>query len=162
MDIRNVILKQKEVLFGKLERVIDYIPPEQIAWRPERDAISIIEMLRHLWVSEEGTRRVALQNDFSYYETRVPKGLRAAMGTPETLEAERANLGRVHRETLAAVGAWPLERFEEERVHEGLKFRRKVYTLLLSINEHTIHHRAQLMTYLRLLGHPIPEDVARR
>jgi DinB family protein len=67
----------------------------------------------------------------------------------------------VHRETLAAVAACPAERFEEERVRDHLKFRRKVFTVLLAINEHEIHHRAQLMTYLRILGTPVAEAARR-
>jgi len=43
-----------------------------------------------------------------------------------------------------------------------LGFRRKVGVILLGINEHEIHHRAQLMTYLRILGTPVPEAVTRR
>ena len=68
----------------------------------------------------------------------------------------------MHRETLAAVAAWPLERWEEERTREALGFRRKVGVMLLGINEHEIHHRAQLMTYLRMLGTPVPESLVRR
>ncbi len=162
MDIRELFLKQKESVHGRLERVIDFVRPDFLPWRPEREALSVIEMLRHLWVSEEGTRKVALEGDFSYYETRIPRGLRAVLGTPGSLAEERANIERVHGETLAAVAAFPLERFEEERAHAGLGYRRKVYIILLGINEHTVHHRAQLMTYLRILGTPVPEQVARR
>ncbi len=84
------------------------------------------------------------------------------LGPGGALEDELRNLERVHRDTLAAVAAWPLERWDEERVHEGLGFRRKVGVILLGINEHEIHHRAQLMTYLRILGTPVPEAVTRR
>jgi DinB family len=117
-------------------------------------------MLHHLWVSEEGTRRVALENNFSYYETRIPKGLRATLGPAATLEETLASLQRVHDETLAAVGACPASVFEEERVRPEFGFRRKVWVILLGINEHEVHHRAQLSTYLRLLGKPL-EDVAK-
>ena len=56
----------------------------------------------------------------------------------------------------------PLERWDEERVHEALGFRRKAGVVLFGINEHEVHHRAQLMTYLRMLGTPAPEPFARR
>jgi hypothetical protein len=119
-------------------------------------------MLRHLWMSEEGVRRVALEANFAYYETRIPRGLRAVLGTPGGLDEELHNLERVHQETVAQVASYPLERFEEEQQHEGLGYRRKVHVILFGINEHEIHHRAQLMTYLRILGHPVPEAIARR
>lgn len=162
MELRDFFLKQKEVVRTRTRQVAGLVREEHLGWRPEKDALSLGEMLRHLWVSEQGVRRVALEGDFAYYETRIPKGLRAVLGTPGALEEELGNLERVHRETLAAVRAFPLERWEEERVHESLGFRRKIGVILMGINEHEIHHRAQLMTYLRMLGTPVPEAVARR
>lgn len=162
MDLKDFFLKQKEVVRGRTRQVIGLLRAEHLPWRPEKDALSAGEMLRHLWVSEEGVRRVALEGNFAYYERRIPEGLRAVLGVPGTLEEEVANLERVHRETLAAVADFPIEHWEGERVHEGLGFRRKVAVILLGINEHEIHHRAQLMTYLRILGIPVPESINRR
>ena len=161
MDLKELFLKQKAAIRGRSEQVFSLILPEHLDWRPEAGALTVGEMLQHLWVAEEGVRRVALESNFAYYEKRIPQGLRATLGArnlPENLQ----NLARVHRETLAAVEALPLERFEQERAHEGLGFRRKVAIILFGINEHEIHHRAQLMTYLRMLGSPVPEAVARR
>jgi uncharacterized damage-inducible protein DinB len=110
-------------------------------------------------VSEEGVRRAALEGNFAYYERRIPEGLRAVLGTPHGLADELADIERVHNETLAAVRAFPAEQFDMERVHKGLGFRRKVAVILLGINEHEIHHRAQLMVYLRMLGSPAPEAI---
>ncbi len=161
MDVKEFFLKQKEVIRGRTRQVTGMIRPEYLDWRPEKDALTVGEMLQHLWVSEEGVRRVALEGNFGYYETRIPKGLRAVLGKQGTLEEELANLERVHRETLDAVKRFPVERWEEERVREGLGFRRKIGVILLGINEHEIHHRAQLMTYLRMLGTPVPEAARR-
>lgn len=120
-------------------------------------------MLRHLWVAEEGVRRVAIDGDFSYYEKRVPGGLAAVLGAPaKSLEEELRHIKRAHEDTFAAASTLPEETWEEERVHAGLGFRRKVSVILFGINEHEVHHRAQLMTYLRMLGAPAPEPLARR
>lgn len=162
MDVKEFFLKQKQAIRNRTRQVVEMLRPEQMSWQPAPGALSVGETLHHLWHSEENVRRVALAGDFSYYERRVPQGLRAVLGTPLTLESELANLERVYNETLAAVGAFPLERFEEERVHEGLGIRRKVYAILLGINDHEVHHRAQLMTYLRILGTPVPEAIIRR
>ena len=162
MDVREILLKQKEVQRARTRQVLTLVRPEMMDWRPQAGALSVGEMLRHVWVSEEGVRRVALEGDFAYYETRIPQGLRAVLGTPQALEEEIVHLERVHNETLAAVRAFPLERFQEERIHEGLGYRRRVYVILLGINEHEIHHRAQLMVYMRMLGTPAPEAIARR
>lgn len=158
MDLKELFLKQKAAIRGRTGQVLALVKPEHMAWRPEP---GVGEMLEHLWVSEEGVRRVALEGSFAYYETRIPQGLRATLNNQD-LPENLVNLARVHRDTLAAVGALPLEQFEEERAHQGLGFRRKVSIILFGINEHEIHHRAQLMTYLRMLGTPVPEAVARR
>lgn len=162
MNLKEFFLKQKEVIHGRTRQVLGLVRPEHFGWRPEKDALSVGEMMRHLWVSEEGVRRVALEGNFAYYETRIPNGLRTVTGLPRTLEEEIRDIERVHTATLDAVAAWPLERFDEERSHPGLGFRRKTGIILLGINEHEIHHRAQLMTYLRMLGTPVPEAAARR
>lgn len=126
-------------------------------------ALSVGEMLRHLWVSEEGVRRVAIDGDFSYYEKRVPGGLAAVLGGAATsLDEELRQIKRVHEETLEAAKKLPEAVWDLERVHEGLGFRRKVAVILFGINEHEVHHRAQLMTYLRMLGTPAPEPSSRR
>jgi uncharacterized damage-inducible protein DinB len=162
MDLQEFFLKQKEAIRGRSREVFALLRQEQFQWRPEKDALSVGEMLRHLWVSEEGVRRVALEGNFVYYETRIPQGLRAVIGAPTTLEEELKQVERVHLETLTAVRELPLKAFDEERVHETLGFRRKVSVILFGINEHEVHHRAQLMTYLRILGTPAPEPFRRR
>jgi uncharacterized damage-inducible protein DinB len=162
MDIKEWFLKQKEAHRKRTREVLALVKPAMMEWRPEREALSVGEMLQHLWVSEEGVRRVALDGNFAYYEKRIPQGLRAMLGQQQGLEEELANLERVHAATLAAVQAFPTERFEEERVHDGLGFRRKVQVILLGINDHEIHHRAQLMVYMRMLGSPVAEAINRR
>jgi uncharacterized damage-inducible protein DinB len=161
MTLQEFFLKQKESIRARSVEVFALLRPEHMAWRPEKEALSVGEMLRHLWVSEEGVRRVALDANFAYYETRIPKGVRAIIGTPASLEEELRSLERVHRETLAVVAGRPVEWFEEERANPALGFRRKVAVILFGLNEHEVHHRAQLMTYLRMLGRPVPEPYKR-
>jgi uncharacterized damage-inducible protein DinB len=162
MDLKEYFLKQKQAIRNRTRQVVEMIRPEHMAWQPAPGALSIGEMLHHLWHSEENVRRVALEGDFSYYARRIPEGLRAVLGAPLALDVELANLERVYNETLAAVEAFPLARFDEERTHDGLGIRRKVYAILLGMNDHEVHHRAQLMTYLRILGTPVPEAIIRR
>jgi len=159
MEFREIFTTQKEAIHKRMLEILGMVRPEHMEWRPEKDALSIGEMLQHLWVSEEGVRRVALENNFAYYETRVPKGLRSTLGTSRTLAENLANIARVYGETLAAVAACPATVFEEDRLRPDLGVKRKVWAILLGINEHEVHHRAQLSTYLRILGSPVP-DVA--
>jgi uncharacterized damage-inducible protein DinB len=162
MTLQQFFLKQKEAIRARTRDIFATLRPEHMEWKPEPGALNVGELLRHLWASEEGVRRCALNGDFTYYEIRVPKGLHAVMGTPGSLEEEVKNAERVHRETIAAVAALPEAVFDEERAHEDLGFRRKVAVILFGLNEHEIHHRAQLMTYLRMLGTPVALKVARK
>lgn len=157
MTLKEFYLKQKEAHRKRTLEVFALLRPSQMTWKPEPGALSVGETLRHLWVSEEGVRRVALEGNFAYYERRIPGGLSAVLGTIGSLEEELRNIERVHNDTLAAVSKIPAEMFEQERVHEALGFRRKISVILFGLNDHEVHHRAQLMTYLRILGTPAPE-----
>jgi uncharacterized damage-inducible protein DinB len=155
MTLQQFFLKQKEAIRARSRDVFAMIHSGDMTWKPENGALSVGELLRHLWVSEEGVRRCALEGDFKYYEIRVPQGLHAVMGAPGSLENELENIERVHAETVRVVGNLPESALDEERAHAELGFRRKVVVMLFGINEHEIHHRAQLMTYLRMLGTPV-------
>lgn len=159
MTLPEFFLKQKEAIHSRSHEVFDLIRPEHMPWKPEKDALSVGEILRHLWFSEDAIRRLVLNGDFSYFETRVPKGLRAVLGTPGTLEEELKNIERAYQETMTTIATLPTETWDEERTSAGLGYRRKVAVILFGMNEHEVHHRAQLMTYLRMLGTPIPEPI---
>ena len=155
--LQDFFLKQKAAIRKRSEEVFALLRPEHMEWKPEKGALSVGDMLQHLWVAEEGVRRVALDGNFTYYEKRIPKGLAGVLGKTGSLAEELKNIERVHQETLAIVAAQAADLFEEERANAGIGFRRNVAVILFGINDHEIHHRAQLMTYLRMLGTPAPE-----
>lgn len=157
MTLQEFFLKQKKAIRKRTDEVFALLRPEDMEWRPAEGALSVGEMLRHLWVSEEGVRRVALDGNFAYYEARIPGGLSAVLGAVGSLQNELGNVERVHRQTLEAIAKQRDEIFEQERAHPGLGFRRKVNVILFGMNEHEIHHRAQLMMCLRILGRPAPQ-----
>ena len=162
MNIQELYLRQKEALRGRTRQVTSLLREDHATWRPVPGALSAGEMLRHMWVSEHGMRNLALKGDFSYYEKRIPGGLSAVLGTPGTIAQEISSLESTQTETLALAAAFPLDRWEEERVHQALGVRRTVAQILFGLNDHEVHHRAQLMTYLRMIGTPVPEVLARR
>ncbi|HKS97271.1 MAG TPA: DinB family protein [Terriglobia bacterium] len=151
MDLKEFFLKQKQATHQGTLGVLAKIPKDQLGWRPAEGMLSLGEIVRHIWMSEEGVRRVALEGDWGYYVKRVPQGLFAILGQVTSLDDELAKLERVHQETLAAVRAFPLERWEEERSNPEFNIRRKVSVMLFGITEHQIHHRAQVGAYLHIL-----------
>ena len=151
MDLKAFFLKQKQAAHQSTLKVLGAIRPDQLGWRPAEGMLSLGEIARHIWMSEEGVRRVAIEDRWDYYERRVPLGLFVILGEVGSLAEELASLERVHEDTMAAAEAFPLERWQEERRNESFNIRRTVAVMLFGINEHHTHHRAQAGVYLHLL-----------
>jgi len=154
VDLKEFFLKQKQAVHRGTLDVFGKIPPDQFDWRPAAGMLSLGEIVRHTWMSEEGLRRAALDGDWSYFEGRVPMGLPrflATLGPIESLTNELDRVEGAHQETLLRVRDFPLERWEEERNHEPFNIHRRVSVMLFGLNEHQIHHRAQVGTYLHIL-----------
>lgn len=151
MDLREFFLKQKQATHRATLEVLAKIPPDQLGWRPAEGFLSLGELARHIWQSEEALRAAALENRWEYFNTRVPQGLTAVLGAVESLPDEIAQMERAHQDTLRQVAAFPLERWDEERAYPQFNIRRRVYAMLFGIIEHQIHHRAQVGASVRLL-----------
>ncbi len=151
MDLKEFWLKQNEAAYQSDVKVFSMIPQERIGWRPVEGMLTLGELVRHVAMSEEGVRRVALLDDWSYYEKRVPLGLSGILGEVKSIQEELQYLERVHRDTLQEVREFPIQRWDEERVNDAFHVRRKVAVMLYGINEHHAHHRAQAGTYLHIL-----------
>jgi uncharacterized damage-inducible protein DinB len=151
MDLKEFFLKQKQATHQGTLSVLAKVPADRVGWRPAEGMLSLGEIARHIWMSEEGVRRVALEGDWGYFEKRVPQGLFAILGEVASLGDELREIERVHQETLDAVRDFPAERWEEERANDEFNIRRKVHVMLFGINEHQIHHRAQVGAYLHIL-----------
>ena len=124
MDVKQLFLTQKASEHQGTLAVYAKIPPDRLDWRPAPDMLSLGQMARHVWRSEEGVRRIALEGDWSYYETRIPQGLLAILGEVKSLDEELQEIRRVHQETLRAAEAFPLERWEEIRENTRFNIRR--------------------------------------
>ena len=157
MDLRELFLKQKDAARRRTRTIFPRIPRDKVDWAPAPGALSLGLLLRHIWHSESGVREVPLYDRWHYYERRIPEGLFAILGDVRDIDEEIHTLEKTHQETLDLVSQMPLEKFEQEFVNEKFGFRRKGYVILFGIVEHEVHHRAQLLTYLRILGVPNPE-----
>src|ERR1017187_6577345 len=151
MDIKELFLAQKEAEHRGTLSVYEKIPVDRLDWRPAEGMLSLGQLARHVWRSEEGTRRMALDGDWSYYQTRIPLGLFAILGEVKSRDEELQEIRRVHQQTLVAAEAFPLSRWEEIRENAQFRTRRPIGVMLFRIIEHQIHHQAQVGTYLRIL-----------
>lgn len=151
MDVKELFLSQKESEHQGTLAVYEKIPRDRLDWRPAEGMLTLGQMARHVWLSEEGTRGVALDGDWSYYERRIPQGLLAILGEVKSLDDEVREIRRVHQDTLRAAKAFPIERWDEIRENTQFHTRWAAGVMLFRIIEHQIHHRAQVGTYLRIL-----------
>lgn len=151
MDLKEFFLKQRQVTHKGTVEVLAKIPPDQLAWRPAKGMLSLGEITRHIWMSEAGIRRAALEGKWDYYEKRVPQGLFAILGEVKSLAAEMEQIEKTYQDTLREVAAFPLERWQEEREDARFNIRRRVSVFLFGIIEHEIHHRAQVGAYVHIL-----------
>jgi uncharacterized damage-inducible protein DinB len=161
MDVKELFLTQKASEHQGTLAVYAKIPRDHLDWRPAEGMLSLGQLARHVWRSEEGTRRVALDGDFTYYQARIPQGLFAFLGEVKSLEEELEEIRRVHQDTLRAVDAFPLDRWAEIRDTGQFRASRPIGVMLFRIIEHQIHHRAQVGTYLRILtgGRASPYEI---
>jgi uncharacterized damage-inducible protein DinB len=161
MNVKELFLTEKESEHQGMLAVYAKIPLDHLDWRPAEGMLSLGQLARHVWRSEEGTRRIALEGDWSYYETRIPQGLFATLGEVKSLEDELREMRRVHQDTLSAVQAFPPDRWDEIRENAQFHTSRPVGVMLFRIIEHQIHHGAQVGTYLRILtgGRASPYEI---
>jgi len=151
MDLKEFWLKQNEAAYQSDLKVFSMILEEHIHWRPAEGMLTLGQLVRHVGMSEEGVRQVALLGDWSYYEKRVPLGLSGILGEITSIQQELRYLERVHQDTLRKVAEFPIQHWDEERVNDAFHIRRRVSVMLYGINEHHAHHRAQAGTYLHIL-----------
>lgn len=150
-SLKEFFLKQKEAAHQASRTVFSRIPRQHLGWRPAAGMLTLGEIVRHVWMSEEGIARIAAFSDWSYHQKRVPLGLAGILGEVTSLENELEQLARVNQLTLELAAQMPDERWQEERVNESFGFRRKVSVIFFGINEHHVHHRAQAGAYLHIL-----------
>jgi uncharacterized damage-inducible protein DinB len=151
MDLKEFFLKQRKATHQNDLTVYSKIFEENAHWRPAKDMLTLGELVQHVAMSEEGVRRAALFEDWSYYEKRVPLGLSGILGEVRSIREELASLEKVYKDTLREVAEFPVQRWQEERVSTAFGIDRRVAVMLYGINEHHTHHRAQAGTYLHIL-----------
>jgi uncharacterized damage-inducible protein DinB len=126
-----------------LIEVLQAMPSQQWDFAPVPEVMSFRRMALHIADAEEGWRQVALGelNEWPDYSA-------ADYPTPE--DAIRL-ANEVHRRTVDLLTAKPAEWLDETILIWG-KYSVTNRWIFMHVLEHEIHHRAQMLTYLRLVG----------
>jgi uncharacterized damage-inducible protein DinB len=129
-------------------RVIACIPPEKYDWTYREGKFSFADLIRHLGAIE----RYMYGENAQFKPSRYPgHGKELADGPENVLEF----FHRMHRESMDIFG-----RLSDDDLHKkcitpgGTPI--TLWKWLRAMVEHEIHHRAQIYTYLGLLGITAP------
>lgn len=149
-----------DTLIGELKRegestvrMLERVPPEEIAYRPHAKSMSLGELAFHLtWIPH----RVATMLHAGEFDLTNARPTVAPAEPIDYVDAYRRNLG----ELIAAVDSLDndaiMQRFTIRRGDTVLVDIPKAGIIRTIGMNHSYHHRGQLSVYLRMLDVPLP------
>lgn len=127
--------------------VIRVAPDDKFDWKTCDSAMTLGELMNHLYLAEAGLVDAVLTGAFSSDRGEGKK----------TVEELVAAFDRSHANLVAKISALSPQQLAEEIAPFGEKYGlMSRMALLHTMNEHETHHRGQLYVYLRILGAPVP------
>lgn len=145
---------------GNTLKIAEEIPEAQYDFRPTPESRSVREILAHLVTLSQGNYEAhAVRKITTFVGIDFPAVARARMEEAGKLaKLPKAQLIAALREDGEKWGAY-LDHVTEEELSVIVPFAapavprtKSRFEMLLSVKEHEMHHRAQLMVYERLLG----------
>jgi uncharacterized damage-inducible protein DinB len=136
--------------------VAEDIPEAQYAFRPTPESRSVAEVLRHIAVS---TERSHILHAVKKMTTFVGFDWGAYMQKVQQEEAQLGTRAQILEALRSSGEKWAayLDSVSEDEQAQGVTFAEGAvpktrFEMYLSVKEHEMHHRAQLMVLERLLG----------
>ena len=161
MHIGEELARLKEDVRRRTRLVLEKVTRAQLDWVPAPQALTIRQMVRHMRLSEEGNFKAVRDGNWEYSATRRSAPLVTLLGQPESWEAELAAFEKAHQDWLGFLRALPPDGLSHEFVNPTNNQRLSALELVLGRLEHEVHHRAQISTYLRMLGEQWPSPYGR-
>jgi uncharacterized damage-inducible protein DinB len=121
-------------------------PDDKYEWKPSETAMSLGELMHHLYIAEWGLIEAALTGVFPK-ERPENKTSTAALV---------AAFDESHAALIPKIESLTAEQLAEEVAPFGPDKAMSRMALLHVTHEHEIHHRGQLYVYLRMLGSAVP------
>jgi uncharacterized damage-inducible protein DinB len=128
--------------------VLEAVPAGQPDYRPDPNAKTAMELVRHIAASENRFLETTISGEFSAAPAAFPDNAK----TPADFAAWYAERFDKNCEALTKLSGEQLLKMVDFR---GLFSRPAVAYLQIGLN-HSIHHRGQLSTYLRPMGGKVP------
>ncbi|MFD1386366.1 DinB family protein [Oceanobacillus oncorhynchi subsp. oncorhynchi] len=149
MNTNELITLNFEEVRRRSEKVWRAIPEELLQWRPDENAISCSEMIRHV-----------LEGEFLYHQIIIGRGSRALTNISNPFEDrvfttvdDELEFAQKYRNAfikyIKTIHVNDLENIEIDRSDVGYK--RKLGDMLLRIAYHESVHTGQLLSYMRIM-----------
>ena len=157
MSISKMILPEFDHEMANTRKTLERVPDDKFAWKPHEKSMSLGSLATHLANIPSWTAHTFDRDELDIAPPgQPPYKLDEAKSRAELLEAFDKNVASARTALEAASdenwqGKWSL-----------LSGGNKIFTLPRTavmrgfIMSHSIHHRAQLGVYLRLLDVPVP------
>ncbi|CAA7386255.1 DinB family protein [Chryseobacterium fistulae] len=127
------------------------LPPELYSWKPDDEAMTAIEMIRHVLQADYGWNMIIHQSDMSHYKT--PWENHPFLNVEDELE-----FAEPYRQTfLQSIKNFSPKQLAETLItHPGNGTKKLLGDYLLRIGYHESVHAGQFLSYLRTMGIPRP------
>lgn len=142
----DALLKNWKRIHKQTAKIMAVAPNDKYDWKPCDSAMPLGELMNHLWIAEWGLIEAVMNGTF-------PKEMPEPINDTAALIAA---FDKTHEEAVAKVAALTPEQLAEEIAPFDPEQKMTRLALVEITQEHEIHHRGQLFTYLRVAGCEVP------
>lgn len=150
MNVNDLIILNFEEVRRRSIKVWKAIPHQMLNWKPDEDALSCAEMIRHL-----------LEGEFLYHQVLIGRGSKALTQLSNPFETkefttidDEIEFAQPFREEflkyIKSISVSDLENIKIDRSDVG--YVRTLGDMLLRIAYHESVHTGQLLDYMRTMG----------
>ena len=146
--VQNVLLGNIKTESRTTKAVIGAVPSANLDYRPDPNAKSANELLRHIATADNFFLKSVTDGVFVPGSVTIPENVKAPKEVADWFE-------QTFTANFDAVAKLPGEHLIKMVDFRGL-FQKPAFTFIQFGLLHTIHHRGQLSTYLRPMGSKVP------
>jgi len=155
MPLIDALLPEFDREMGLTRRALERVPDGQFEWRPHATSVTLGRLAEHLTEMPLWATSTMAQNELDATGQRAPgyqpPATRAAVLAQFDSCAKTARQNLVNKTDAEFAAMWTLKNGGKEVFSAP-----KAMVMRNFVLNHMIHHRGQLVVYLRMLGVPVP------
>jgi uncharacterized damage-inducible protein DinB len=144
--LASVVAKQLQTEWKFTYKVLSAIPEAKKDFKPEPNARSAWDLAHHIAIADVGFLHAVAANSFSVFPAKTP-----ATAIPELAEWYKVEFVKALEKVQTLDGPHLSQVVDTPW---GIKLPSVLFALFC--NNHMVHHRGQLTTYLRPMGSKVP------